>query len=209
MLLGSFPGQARQWLFTDAKEPYRKLCLQEAARFEKHEKIPDYLLQALVYVESGIHFNEDLGYQSWPWAIQAEGKSYFPKNSSDAVEILKKQVEKGNDNFDVGCTQINWKWHQKSFRHLKQAITPRENVRYAVWYLKKLYERHGSWRHAVRHYHSPTKKRQDFYEAKVYQTRDAMMRFDQEKKSSESVKLVSCLTNSGSNMFECMYQQTN
>ncbi|MBR4126849.1 MAG: hypothetical protein IKR09_04665, partial [Alphaproteobacteria bacterium] len=53
------------------------LCLKEAVRLEKKEKIQPNLLSAIALVESGLYFKQYPTGISWPWTVTAEGKGTF------------------------------------------------------------------------------------------------------------------------------------
>ena len=68
------------------------------------------------------------------------------KNSKFSRESLQK-----NRNIDVGCMQINYKFHGHNFKNLNHILNPEENVKYAAEFLKKLFKRHKSWNEAISH----------------------------------------------------------
>lgn len=185
-----FSAQARSWMFTNDLQDERQSCLLHAKKIEKEEALPPYLLQAMVYVESGIKFNRRVGYQTWPWAIQASGKSYFPKTKHEAVSIAKLQLRNGYKNFDMGCLQINWRWHNQAFNSISDALSPEKNIRYAAQFLKRLFKRHKSWEKAVRFYHSSNPKYQDLYEERVFNTKQAVQEYALYKKTNPELKLL-------------------
>ena len=76
-------------------------------------------------------------------------------------------IDSGDRNIDVGCMQINYRWHGKAFESIEQMIDPAYNVPYAARFLKVLYERHGDWEKAIRYYHSGNSKYNRSYLARV------------------------------------------
>ena len=165
---------ANSWLYTDEYNQEKQYCLRQAKKIEENKNIPDFLLQAMVYTESGIRFSEKSGYQTWPWAVQSVGSSYFPTNKQQAISIAKQKIKNGQTNVDMGCLQINWHWHKQAFHHIEDLFIPEKNIAYAAQYLKKLYKRHGSWEKAVKFYHSSNPERQNFYAEKIFYTQHAM-----------------------------------
>ncbi len=72
-----------------------------------------------------------------------------------------------NRNIDVGCMQINYKFHGHNFKNLDHILNPEENVKYAAEFLNKLFKRHKSWNEAISHYHSSEPSRKKRYLKKV------------------------------------------
>ena len=56
--------------------------------------------------------------------------------------------------FDVGCMQLNYRYHRENFADLWQMLDPAHNVDYAARFLKRLYRRHGNWTLAAARYHA-------------------------------------------------------
>ena len=57
-------------------------------------------------------------------------------------------------NLDVGCMQINIKWHKNNFKKIIDMFAVEPNVSYAASFLLQLKNKHGSWDKAIKHYHS-------------------------------------------------------
>ena len=85
---------------------------------------------------------------------------------ADEVSTVAKLKAQGKTNIDVGCMQLNLRWHAKFFNSLEQMMHPYDNVRYAARYLEKLYEETGSWEKAVKFYHSRNATFNTIYYAK-------------------------------------------
>lgn len=128
-------------------------CRTHAAFFEKANKIPTGLLQAISKIESG-RKDEKGRIFSWPWTINAEGKGYFFPTKEKAIEAVLALKKKGVRLIDVGCAQINLYHHPKAFKTLEDAFDPETNLKYAAHFLLNLQKEHGSWHKAVAHYHS-------------------------------------------------------
>ena len=61
----------------------------------------------------------------WPWTINVEGKGFHFKTKRDAIRFVKDQMTAGKESIDVGCMQINLKYHPDAFTSLDQAFSPR------------------------------------------------------------------------------------
>ena len=75
----------------------------------------------------------------------------------ETIKYLKSNINL-KKSIDVGCMQINTKYHLKNFKNLSHLVEPEENVKYAAIYLLKLYKKHKSWNEAVSRYHSSIPK---------------------------------------------------
>jgi hypothetical protein len=109
-------------------------------------------LQAIARTESGISRN---GYFSpWPWTVNIAGKGGYYENKFAARSHILKSIENGSRNIDIGCFQINHKWHGSRFSSIDHMLDPVENARYAASFLKALYAEYGQWELAAGAYHS-------------------------------------------------------
>jgi hypothetical protein len=62
----------------------------------------------------------------------------------------------GTASIDVGCFQVNLRYHPDAFASLDEAFDPVANALYAARFLAGLRVRDGSWQAAVAAYHSAT-----------------------------------------------------
>jgi hypothetical protein len=114
--------------------------------------IPRNLLRAISHTESGRVVGKTR--QAWPWTINVNGQGYVFDTKEEAIEAVKSFQRRGMTSIDVGCMQINLKFHPHAFKTLIDAFDPQLNVIYAGEYLQTLKIRYGSWFQAVGHYHS-------------------------------------------------------
>ena len=80
---------------------------------------------------------------------------------------LKNAVENGSRNIDVGCMQLNYRWHKGGFSSLEDMFDPIKNINYAAEFVKELFERHKNWEDTIKHYHSNKEKFNTPYHKKV------------------------------------------
>jgi hypothetical protein len=132
-------------------------CEAMAAEVGRLAQLPAGYLPAISRIESGRQ--RDGKRRAWPWTLNHSGKGLYFESKAEALAYLKTATAKGRTNIDVGCMQINHYWHGHTFGSLEDMIDPVKNVKYAATYLAELYERHGSWVEAVKHYHSPDEAR--------------------------------------------------
>ena len=133
-------------------------CQIYTEKYNKMYSLPNKLLTSISLVESGIIEGKSIN--PWPWALNINGKSKYFDNKKDTLIFLKESLPK-NRNIDIGCMQINYKFHGHNFKNLDHILNPEENVKYAAEFLKKLFKRHKSWNEAISRYHSsePTRKK--------------------------------------------------
>lgn len=121
---------------------------------ERKFNIPKDLLRSISIAETGRWQNKSKTYLPWPWAVNQAGDSYYFKNKKQAIEAVKKMLEQGITNIDIGCMQINLHHHPEAFLNLNQAFEAKDNIEYAAKFLVKHYQYLGSWEKSVAAYHS-------------------------------------------------------
>ena len=139
-------------------------CNHLTEKYGKIYNLPNKLLTSIALVESGIKKSE---FKSWPWTLNVSGKSMYFDNKLETLEYLQSNINL-KKSIDVGCMQINTKYHLKNFKDLSHLVEPEENVKYAAIFLRKLYKKHKSWNEAVSRYHSSIPKRKKNYLKKVH-----------------------------------------
>ena len=149
--------------------------------------LPENILLSISRVESGYQ-KVDGVIRAWPWTLNAGGDSAYFKTKDDALHSLKKRIKKGVTNIDIGCMQLNFRWHKGFFSNLSDMISPVKNVDYAARFLKKLHKRHGSWEKAVKYYHSSKSK----YNVKYYRKVKAVWK-KENNESSLTPRLVAAV----------------
>ena len=92
--------------------------------------------------------------------------SFFPSKAAAITAVRKLQAD-GVRNIDVGCMQVNLKYHPKAFENLEEAFDPAANALYTAQLFAKLRRTTKSINRAVAHYHSTTRDRNRPYTKKV------------------------------------------
>ena len=144
------------------------LCISAVAKQEAAKNIPRHLLQAISIAESGRWIGSRKANLAWPWTVTSGGKGTHYKSKSAAIQAVRKLQRRGIKNIDIGCMQVNLRYHPKAFKSLEQAFDPNANAAYAANFLRKLRKNKRSWSQAVKHYHSATQTLNGPYHAKVY-----------------------------------------
>jgi hypothetical protein len=131
-------------------------CSDQAMIAEHSASIPEGLLLAIGKQESGRFDPQTGSAQPWPWSVNRDGQSAVFGTQAEAVTYVADAQRAGRRSIDVGCFQINLKYHPGAFASLQDAFDPAANAAYAARFLRELYDRDGSWEAAVADYHSAT-----------------------------------------------------
>lgn len=137
-----------------AAVPNAHVCDQAARRAAQALNVPLDVLRAISRVETGRARDGQL--EPWPWTINVEGRGYWFASEAEAKAYVFDIFKGGARSFDVGCFQINYRWHGKAFRSIDAMFDPYENASYAAQFLSDLYGELGSWPAAAGAYHSRT-----------------------------------------------------
>ncbi|WP_254429580.1 lytic transglycosylase domain-containing protein [Ruegeria atlantica] len=130
------------------------ICDAAARRAAQSQGVPLDVLRAIARVETGRLRDGQL--EPWPWTINVEGQGYWFTSEFEAKSYVFDIFKAGKRSFDIGCFQINYRWHGKAFRSIDAMFDPDENATYAARFLNELYAELGSWPAAVGAYHSRT-----------------------------------------------------
>ena len=142
-----------------------KLCENTIESVELQTDIPKGLLLGIGKAEAIRKINNK--YIIWPWTINHAGKSLFFDNKEQMKNYVFKNLKRKDFNIDVGCMQINIKWHKNNFKKISDMFEVNPNISYAASFLKQLKNKHGSWDKAIKHYHSSDPKKNNPYLIKV------------------------------------------
>ncbi len=143
------------------------LCDEAANRASDQFGIPFEILKTITRVETGRAGKT--GMIPWPWTVNMEGKGLWFDSESLAKEFAYKHFKNGARSFDIGCFQINYKWHGQAFSSIDQMFDPDSNARYAAQFLISLKRQTGSWTKAIGAYHSKTHAAAEKYLARYNQ----------------------------------------
>ena len=142
-----------------------KLCENTIESIELQTDIPKGLLFGIGKAEAIRKINNK--YIIWPWTINHAGKSLFFDTKKQMSNYVFKTLKRNDFNIDVGCMQINIKWHKNNFKKISDMFEVNPNISYAASFLKQLKNKHGSWDKAIKHYHSSDPKKNNPYLIKV------------------------------------------
>ncbi len=142
-----------------AATPAAAGCVASLVQAATRHGVPPDLMLALGHAESG-----------WKaFAVNSAGTPHFPDTAAEAVALVRSEQARGIASIDVGCGQINLRWHADAFADLTDAFDPERNAEYAARFLAELNAAHGDWTTAVARYHSSDPEAQRAYLDRVYQ----------------------------------------
>lgn len=144
------------------------MCWAAIDKAAESYQAPRALMRAMGLVESGRGSGAKRA--PWPWTINIAGKSKYFKSKSQAIGFAKAALARGERSFDVGCLQINYRWHAEAFTDLEEMFDPAANADYAARFLTELKEETGDWLKASGYYHSRTPKFFKRYKNRVMTT---------------------------------------
>ncbi|OOY14635.1 hypothetical protein BMI85_18440 [Thioclava sp. DLFJ4-1] len=138
-----------------------QLCEAAAKQASRESGVPYAVLMAISLNETGRKGADS--FEPWPWTVNMEGAGHWFDNRDLALAYVFKEFKRGARSFDVGCFQINFKWHGQHFSSIEGMFDPLENARYAAQFLKSLYAESGDWKKAAGAYHSRTPEHANSY----------------------------------------------
>ena len=130
------------------------LCDRAALQASQSSGVPIDILLAIARVETGRRHDGSLN--PWPWTINADGKGAFYDSKALAVAAATAHLTDGTGTFDIGCFQLNLRWHGDGFATFDDMFDPQKNADAAAQFLQSLYHELGNWTDAVAAYHSRT-----------------------------------------------------
>ena len=140
-------------------------CDFAAKQAAQNSGIPLSVMMSIARAESGTQIEGKV--LPWPWTVNVMGEGYFFASKQEVVDFSDRLIQQGDINFDVGCFQVNLRWHSKGFSSLEHAFDPIANAQYAADFLSDLYQEKGNWADAVAAYHSRTPEHAERYLEKV------------------------------------------
>lgn len=145
-------------------DPDAALCERAIVNGARRGGVPPQVLHAVALTETGRKSGGRV--RPFPWAINREGKGHWFKTRAEALAFAEESLRQGRRSFDVGCVQINYRWHGHAFPSLDAMFDPEWTATYAAQFLRTLYEERGDWSAAAGAYHSLTPELAQVYRAR-------------------------------------------
>ncbi|WBU59733.1 hypothetical protein [Paracoccus albus] len=130
------------------------LCEWAAQQAAVESGVPPDILAALTLTETGR--NRKGVTRPWPWSVNDAGTGSWFDDASSALSYAEAAVSGGKRNLDIGCFQLNYRWHGMHFGSLDEMFDPLSNARYAARFVGQLKLEMGDWRSAAGAFHSRT-----------------------------------------------------
>lgn len=134
--------------------PSADVCEWAAQQAAQEYGVPADIMGALTLTETGRRLDGLV--RPWAWSANAEGEGTWFDDPASAVAFAEDRVAQGRTNIDIGCFQLNYRWHGENFSSVAQMFDPLENARYAARFVRGLYADTGDWRTAAGAFHSRT-----------------------------------------------------
>lgn len=130
------------------------LCERAAQQASLESGVPLDIMAALTLTETGRRLEGSV--RPWPWSVNSEGEGSWFDDPASAIAFAQSRVDAGRHNLDIGCFQLNYRWHGQHFTSVRQMFDPLENARYAADFVRQLFYEIGDWRAAAGAFHSRT-----------------------------------------------------
>ena len=123
-------------------------CEREMALAARRHGVPLGVLYAVGLSETGRKGSLN------PYALNIDGRTVLATDLGNAMTRFSEARSKGAKLVDVGCMQINHRYHGDKFSSVEAMFDPARNVDYAARFLKELRTREGNWTMAVARYNA-------------------------------------------------------
>jgi soluble lytic murein transglycosylase-like protein len=140
-------------------------CVKAADAAAKEVGVPPDILQAVALAESGRAVGDRL--QPWPWAVNFAGQGRWYDDPTSAELAVAERLALGATNVDIGCFQLNYRWHGDAFPSIGAMFDPDRNARYAARFLAEKFAETGDWVEAAAAYHSRSPEHAARYKSRV------------------------------------------
>lgn len=140
------------------------LCETAARDASDQTGVPLAVLRAISLAETGRE--TAAGFQPWPWAMNRAGAGSWYGSRQEVAQAAEAELASGRRNFDLGCFQLNHRWHADAFSSIDAMLDPEQNALYAAQFLARLFAESQDWPSAAAAYHSRTPEYAERYRAR-------------------------------------------
>lgn len=141
-------------------------CYAAAVAASDASGVPRAVMVAITRTETGRRNGDSV--QPWPWVVN-DGAGHWFDTRDQATAYVRGLVAQGRSSFDIGCFQLNYRWHGDQFGSIDDMFDPGRNAAYAAAFLRRLHDETGDWSQAAGAYHSRTAVYATRYRAKFDQ----------------------------------------
>ena len=153
-------------------------CIASIRAAEKRHGIPENLLMAIGLQEAGRERDGQL--TIWPWSINSHGKTSMFETKAEAIAFVHSERAAGKTLIDMGCMQVNQRWHPDAFASLEEAFDPNASAEYAAKFLSRLHADAGDWMRSAGNYHSFTPQHHQRYMVGIRKNLEVAMAYGAE-----------------------------
>jgi soluble lytic murein transglycosylase-like protein len=132
--------------FAQGAQP--ELCEEQMTRAAQQHDIPLNILYSVGLTETGQRGTLR------PYDMNVDGRPVHSDTLEEALQRFALERARGAKLIDIGCMQINHRWHASHFSSLSEMFDPAHNVEYAANFLKTLKAQEGNWTFAVARYNA-------------------------------------------------------
>lgn len=130
------------------------LCYEAARIAAETTGVPVEVLVAIALTETGRQSGDAV--RPWPWTVNVAGRGAWFDSRAEARAHADAALAAGQTSFDLGCFQLNYRWHGEAFASIDAMLDPAANALYAARFLARLHAETGDWSSAAGAYHSRT-----------------------------------------------------
>ncbi|MGI4763755.1 MAG: transglycosylase SLT domain-containing protein [Janthinobacterium lividum] len=131
-----------------ASAPAGHGCEAQVAAAARRYDIPLAVFYAVGLLETGGRN----GLQ--PFSMNIEGRASLNTTLAEALATFEAAHRRGATLIDIGCMQVNYRWHGRNFASVTEMFDPAHNVDYAARFLRELKTREKTWTLAVARYNA-------------------------------------------------------
>lgn len=150
-----------------------QLCDAAAREAARATDVPLDLLRTLTRVETG-RGGSAAAPDPWPWTVNIAGAGSWHDSAEAALAVAQDAIAAGHRNLDLGCFQINYRWHGHAFASVEAMMDPSANALYAAQFLQDLHDEFGTWLDAAAVFHSRNPDHAARYMARFHAIRAAL-----------------------------------
>ena len=158
----------------DPADPPAAACEWAAMTAAQEAGVPVDILATLTLTETGRRRGGVV--RPWAWSVNSEGAGSWFDDPAEALAFAQDRIDQGRLNLDIGCFQLNYRWHGQHFPSVVEMFDPLENARYAARFVRDLHAETGDWRRAAGMFHSRTQANASKYLARFDDLRAAFVR---------------------------------
>jgi hypothetical protein len=130
------------------------LCVDAARAAAARYGIPARMMLAITLVETRRQVGGASG--PWPWTLNVDGEGFWYETRAEVLARAQSEISGGRLSVDLGCFQLNYRWHGANFKALDDMLEPPLAADYAARFLRQLFDETGDWMRAAGLYHSRT-----------------------------------------------------